>query len=125
DRTLNEIANNGAISFVAAAWTHNLDYAGFYKTLPKDAAYQRVRRLLREANSEFVEDGQSIRRHIAGDASRPRLNVVIFLEESLGSEFWGCLGRANTLTPEMDKLAAEEGMLFTNLYACGNRTVRG
>ena len=25
----------------------------------------------------------------------------------------------------MDKLAAEEGMLFTNLYASGNRTVRG
>ena len=30
-----------------------------------------------------------------------------------------------TLTPEMDKLAADEGMLFTNIYACGNRTVRG
>ena len=31
----------------------------------------------------------------------------------------------DTLTPEMDKLANEEGMLFTNIYACGNRTVRG
>jgi phosphoglycerol transferase MdoB-like AlkP superfamily enzyme len=72
-----------------------------------------------------VEDGQSIRRRVAGDPARPRLNVVIFLEESLGSEFWGCLGRKDTLTPEMDKLAAEEGMLFTNLYASGNRTVRG
>ena len=51
--------------------------------------------------------------------------MVILLEESLGSEFWGCLGRKNTLTPEMDKLAAEEGMLFTNLFASGNRTVRG
>ena len=27
DRTLNEMANNGALSFIAAAWTHNLDYA--------------------------------------------------------------------------------------------------
>jgi phosphoglycerol transferase MdoB-like AlkP superfamily enzyme len=51
--------------------------------------------------------------------------VVIFLEESFGSEFWGCLGRKQSLTPEMDKVAAREGMLFTNLYACGNRTVRG
>jgi phosphoglycerol transferase MdoB-like AlkP superfamily enzyme len=25
----------------------------------------------------------------------------------------------------MDKLAGEEGLLFTNIYACGNRTVRG
>jgi phosphoglycerol transferase MdoB-like AlkP superfamily enzyme len=125
DRTLNEIANNGAISFVAAAWTHNLDYGAFYQTLPKDEAYQRARRLLAEPDTQFVEDGQSIRRHVAGDPARPRLNVVIFLEESLGSEFWGCLGRKDTLTPEMDKLASEAGMLFTNLYASGNRTVRG
>jgi phosphoglycerol transferase MdoB-like AlkP superfamily enzyme len=125
DRTLNEIANNGALSFLAAAWTHNLDYSAFYKTISKDEAYQRTRRLLTEPNTEFEEPGQSIRRRVAGDPARPRLNVVILLEESLGSEFWGCLGRTNTLTPEMDKLAAEEGMLFTHLFASGNRTVRG
>jgi phosphoglycerol transferase MdoB-like AlkP superfamily enzyme len=125
DRTLNEMANNGPLSFVAAAWTHNLDYSAFYKTMPREEAYQRARRLLAEPNTEFEEQGQSIRRRVAGDPARPRLNVVIFLEESLGSEFWGCLGRTNTLTPEMDKLAAEEGMLFTHLYASGNRTVRG
>jgi phosphoglycerol transferase MdoB-like AlkP superfamily enzyme len=125
DRTLNEVANNGALSFVAAFWTHNLDYSAFYKTMPKEEAYQRVRRLLAQPNAEFVEPGNSILRLVSGDPARPRLNVVIFLEESLGSEFWGCLGRTNTLTPEMDKLAAEEGMLFTNLYASGNRTVRG
>jgi len=125
DRTLNEIANNGALSFVAAAWTHNLDYSAFYKSMPKDEAYRRARRLLAEPSTEFEETGQSILRRVAGDSTRPKLNVVIFLEESLGSEFWGCLGRQDTLTPEMDKLAAEEGMLFTNLYASGNRTVRG
>jgi phosphoglycerol transferase MdoB-like AlkP superfamily enzyme len=125
DRTLNEVANNGPLSLFAAAWTHNLDYAAFYKTMPKDEAYQRSRRLLTEPNTQFVQEGQSIRRRIAGDPSRPRLNVVILLEESLGSEFWGCLGRTNTLTPEMDKLAAQEGMLFTDLFASGNRTVRG
>ena len=125
DRTLNEIANNGDLSFFAAAWTHHLDYAAFYKTLPREEAYQRVRRLLAGPGLEFPEAGASIRRRFAGISKRPRLNVVIFLEESLGSEFWGCLGRPSTLTPEMDKLAAEEGMLFTNLYASGNRTVRG
>jgi phosphoglycerol transferase MdoB-like AlkP superfamily enzyme len=125
DRTLNEIANNGPLSFIVAAWTRNLDYSAFYKTNDLSQAYQRARRLLTETNSTFVETGNSIRRRIAGDPARPRLNVVILLEESLGSEFWGCLGRTNTLTPEMDKLAAEQGLLFTNLYASGNRTVRG
>jgi phosphoglycerol transferase MdoB-like AlkP superfamily enzyme len=125
DRTLNELANNGALAFVAAAYTGNLDYSANYKTLPADQAWQRARHLLATPASKFEEDGQSIKRQVSGDPSRPRLNVVIFLEESLGSEFWGCLGRPHTLTPEMDKLAADEGLLFTNLYACGNRTVRG
>jgi phosphoglycerol transferase MdoB-like AlkP superfamily enzyme len=125
DRTLNEMANNGVLSFLAAAWTHHLDYGAFYKTTSREEAYQRARRLLSETNSQFAEDGLSIRRRVAGDPARPRLNLVIFLEESLGSEFWGCLGRPKTLTPEMDKLAAQEGILFTNIYACGNRTVRG
>jgi phosphoglycerol transferase MdoB-like AlkP superfamily enzyme len=125
DRTLNEVANNGPLSLFAAIWTNNLDYAAFYKTMPKDEAYQRARRLLVQPNTQFAEAGQTIRRRVDGDPNRPRFNVVILLEESLGSEFWGCLGRKNTLTPEMDKLAAAEGMLFTNLFATGNRTVRG
>jgi phosphoglycerol transferase MdoB-like AlkP superfamily enzyme len=125
DRTLNEIANNGAISFFAAAWTRNLDYPTFYKTLPRDEAYARVHRLLASTNATFVGDNFSVERKISGDSSRPRLNVVILLEESLGSEFWGCLGRTNTLTPEMDRLATREGLLFDNIYASGNRTVRG
>jgi phosphoglycerol transferase MdoB-like AlkP superfamily enzyme len=125
DRTLNEIANNGAISFFAAAWTRNLDYPTFYKTLPRDEAYTRIHRLLASTNATFVGDQFSVERKISGDSNRPRLNVVIFLEESLGSEFWGCLGRTNTLTPEMDRLATQEGLLFDNIYASGNRTVRG
>ena len=125
DRTLNEVANNGALSFIAAAWTHDLDYSAYYRTLPASEAYQRARRLLVEPGTRFTEEGESIRRQVSGDSARPRLNVVVFLEESLGSEFWGCLGRPKTLTPEMDKLANQEGMLFTNIYACGNRTVRG
>lgn len=125
DRTLNEASNNGAISFGCAAFTHHLDFAQFYRTIPMDEAYARVRRMLSDDKAEFSEDGRSIHRRISGDPTRPRLNVVILLEESLGSEFWGCLGRTNTLTPEMDRLALSQGLLFTNLYASGNRTVRG
>ena len=126
DRTLNEIANNGAISFFAAAWTRNLDYPTFYKTLPRNEAYARVRQLLSSTNATFTGGADDIRRKISGDAARPKLNVVILLEESLGSEFWGSLGRkGETLTPQMDALAVNEGLLFDNIYASGNRTVRG
>jgi phosphoglycerol transferase MdoB-like AlkP superfamily enzyme len=125
DRTLNEIANNGTMSFVDAALTHDLQYDAYYQTMDKAEAYRRVRRLLAEPGADLTSQTNSILRHIAGDSSKPKLNVVILLEESLGSEFWGCLGRTNTLTPEMDTLATNEGILFTNLYASGNRTVRG
>lgn len=125
DRIANEMANNGTLSFFSAALTHHLDYPAYYKTLPLQEAYVRTRGLLKESNTGFVADGDSVRRRVSGDPARPRLNVVIFLEESFGSEFWGCLGRPKTLTPEMDKLAAEDGLLFTNIYANGNRTVRG
>jgi phosphoglycerol transferase MdoB-like AlkP superfamily enzyme len=127
DRMLNEFANNGALAFAAAAWTHHLDYAAFYRTMPVEEAYARARRLLTDTNLTFSStDARDLTRKVKGDAGRPKLNVVLLLEESFGSEFWGSLGRNGaTCTPEMDKLALEEGMFFTNIYASGNRTVRG
>ena len=50
-------------------------------------------------------------------------NVVFFLQESLGAEYVGSLGGL-PLTPEFDKLS-KEGLLFTNLYCTGTRSVRG
>jgi len=124
ERIVNEIANNGQRAFVTAALTRHLEFGAFYKTTATSEAFQRARRLLAEPKATFTQEG-SLQRSIAGEPARPRLNVVIFLEESFGSEFWGCLGRSNSLTPEMDRLASEEGLLFTNIYASGNRTVRG
>ena len=125
DRTLNEVANNGSISFMKAVLTRDLDYTAYYQTMNKDEAYRRVRHLLAEPGAELTSQTNSILRHVVGDSSKPKLNVVILMEESFGSEFWGCLGRAKSLTPEMDNLATNEGILFTNIYASGNRTVRG
>ena len=125
ERALNEIADNGAISCVAAAWTRDLDYAAFYKTIDLNEAYRRVRRMIEEPGMRFAEEGRSVTRIMEGDPSKPRLNVVILLEESLGSSFWGVLGAKPSLTPEMDRVANEQGWLFTNIYATGNRTVRG
>ena len=126
DRAINELANNGSLSFVGAFWTRHLDYAAFYRTLPRDEAFNRTRQLLAAPGVQFTGGADSIRRKVPGDPARPRLNVVIHLQESLGSEFWGSLGRpGETCTPEMDRLAAAEGLLFTNLYASGNRTIRG
>lgn len=50
-------------------------------------------------------------------------NLVVFLQESLGAEYVGSLG-GKPLTPEFDRLS-KEGLLFTNLYCTGTRSVRG
>ena len=132
ERLINEIAANGLITGVRAAITRNLDYAAFYPTLPPDEARALVHDMVKVPGDVFFSsDPGELRRHIAGDATRPRLNVCLLLEESLGSEFWGSLGRKkrdgtpSTLTPHLDKIADKSGMLFTNLYADGNRTIRG
>ena len=124
ERLINELSNNGVLAVAAAAWSHNLDYAAFYPVMSRTDAFARARQLLAAPGEEFTGPLDSLTRRVAGDASRPRLNVVIFLEESLGSEFWGSLGRRRTLTPELDRLS-EEGIFFVNMYATGNRTVRG
>jgi len=124
-RVLNEIASNDDYSFVYAALTRDLDYSAFYRTLPNDEAFRRARGLLAQPGAVFEARADSIERSIrAAPPPRPR-NVVILLVESFGSEFWGSLGRRGaSLTPEMDALS-REGLLFTNCYATGNRTVRG
>ena len=124
ERLINELSNNGVISVTTAAWSHNLDYAAFFPVMPRAEAFARARQLLSSPGEEYIGPQDSLTRRVAGDFSRPRLNVVIFLEESLGSEFWGALGRRRTLTPELDHLSTE-GLLFENIYATGNRTVRG
>ena len=149
ERVLNELASNGAVSGLWAAWSRNLPYDVFYATLPRDEAYALARTALGENGGTFtgppappVPAGgpdeawldaarASLQRHIPGDAARRKLNVCVLLEEALGSEFFGVLGRVtsrgkpDTLTPRMDRLIREEGLLFDNLYADGNRTIRG
>ena len=44
--------------------------------------------------------------------------------ESLSADYLGQFGNSKELTPNLDHLA-DSGMLFTRLYASGNRTVRG
>ncbi len=124
DRIVYEVTLNGIESFFDAAITHELHYPYFYLTLPREEAYQRCRTLLAKSGT-FTSNGYSTERIIKGDNRPHPKNLVLILVESFGSEFWGSLGRKEpTLTPEMDALA-HEGWLFTNMYASGNRTVRG
>lgn len=56
-------------------------------------------------------------------ASKKQKNLVIFIEESMGAQFTGFIGKQN-FTPNLDNLV-QDYLSFTNLYSNGTRSVRG
>ena len=53
-----------------------------------------------------------------------RPNVVIFILESFTADLTKTLGNEDGITPKFDSLI-NKGVLFTNIYAAGNRTDKG
>lgn len=125
DRALNEIATNGYYSFWMALLGSDAPYKGMYATRDPAAVDRRLARLLAEpaaGTASFA--GGSAERRIRPLGPERRMNVVVVLEESLGSEFLGALHpRPVSLTPQLDALT-REGTLLTRAYSTGNRTIR-
>lgn len=123
DRVLNEVAANGPYSFYQAMLGHDAPYDGLYATLPSKDVFTRLPQLLGSKPPMPSQPHDTFRIVKASHAAQ-RLNVVLVLEESLGSEFIGALnGRTPSLTPEYDALAPQ-GTLLTRAYSTGNRTIR-
>lgn len=124
NRTANECAGNGVYNFFYYAWTCRFDYDEFYLTIPMEEATARVRVPLESQDSDFVPNSaHPLDRIVTTNREQRNANVVLILEESLGSDFIGALGDPRGLSPEFDKLC-QEGLLFNNWYATGNRTAR-
>ncbi len=120
DRLLNEISNNGLFGFFYSFRTAGLDYGQYYLTLQPDQMWAQVHARL--GSGEM--DQRSTRREVTGNTSKQPWNVVFVIEESLGSEFSAALGGRYDATPELDALI-RQGLLFDNVFATGNRTIRG
>jgi phosphoglycerol transferase MdoB-like AlkP superfamily enzyme len=124
--TNNNLAKNGALSFVSALCNRDVTYGEeLYLTRDQTQVMTRLRGLLRTANSQYVSDNlDDVTRKIDNGPGFARHNVIIVVVESLSAEFLGVFGNPQGLTPNLDELAGQ-GILFTRLYACGNRTIRG
>jgi phosphoglycerol transferase MdoB-like AlkP superfamily enzyme len=112
----NELQSNGLQKFYKAFTNSELDYFEFYETLPENdlALYDSIVNVNYKNNTNtFTSEGTEIKK-----------NVVLITVESLSADFMKHYGNTNTITPFLDQLA-EESLFFTNLYATGNRTVRG
>ncbi|MBV6522167.1 MAG: Phosphoglycerol transferase I [Gemmatimonadaceae bacterium] len=125
DRELNEVALNGYYTWWLAFMGQDAPYDGWYASASLTEQATRLRTLLREPqlDTASLRDGTTLRRIVATRPER-RFNVVVVLEESLGSLLVGALHpRDTSLTPHYDSLIAE-GTLLSNVYSTGNRTVR-
>lgn len=114
----NELQANGMYRFYLAFMNSELDYDKFYKTMPEKEAFALLKVQIPE-----IKDLSTIR-EIKSDKPEVHKNVVLITIESLSAEFMKCYGNDRNITPFLDSLATKSTM-FTNLYAVGNRTIRG
>jgi phosphoglycerol transferase MdoB-like AlkP superfamily enzyme len=110
-----EIEANGFPKFYWA-FTHNeLDYFQFYPQINQKIAENNFL-------SQFAEP--ALVRKVTPEQPELKKNVILISIESLSAEFMQHYGNDQKITPFLDSLA-DRSMMFTNLYATGNRTVRG
>ncbi|WP_374537656.1 LTA synthase family protein [Chitinimonas taiwanensis] len=125
NRYVNALSGNGVYEFFAAAYNNELDYPSFYRTLPLDQAFARLRRQLPTPHSPLASTNpHDLTRLVAYPEPEQHLNVLLISVESLSADFMARFGNSQGLTPNLDSLA-RQGLLFTRLYANGTRTVRG
>lgn len=121
---VSELAGNGIYDFGSAFWNNELDYETFYKTLPLSEAEAIIRKLLNPENTVIEPGARFTLRKVDNPGGEKQMNVVLISVESLSADFMTHFGDTQHITPELDTLA-KQGLLFTNLYASGTRTVRG
>lgn len=114
----NELQANGIYKFYLAFRNSELDYDKFYKTLPKTEAYALLKNQI-----SGISEGTSLRQ-INNLAAENHKNIVLITIESYSAEFMKQYGNKDNITPFLDSIAGQS-LQFSNLYAVGNRTIRG
>ena len=111
-----ELQENGCWDFLEAFMSNELEYKQFYSLLPEDEATAMQR--------DFChQDGDGVRR-ITSEKGISRKNIVLITVESLSADFLTRYGSVDGITPNLDTLM-ERSLVFDNMFATGNRTVRG
>ncbi len=127
ERVGRELAANGYASILRAYWSADLDYSSYYATLPAAEAIRRASELF-SGPVQTTPDGAPALTKSFETMTTPdgeAYDVVVILEESLGSEFSSRFGGATkSFTPQLDRWS-QQGLALTQLTANGNRTVRG
>ena len=118
-----EVASNGMYNLFHAFSDNEISYSQFYAQHEAAKVEHQIHALLDEDEEEF-SGHDVLTRNINPASPEQHKNVMLVVMESMSSEYLGVFGDKRGLTPNLDKLASE-GLLFTQAYATGTRTVRG
>lgn len=126
---VNELAANGPYQFFSAFRNNELDYRHFYKLGDDRELSGLIRKTLGGENGDVIPVNNQaglydIKRFVKAGGQEKRLNVVLITVESLSADFLQAFGNKENITPFMDKWF-KQGLLFSNFYAVGTRTIRG
>ncbi|MDM1044800.1 sulfatase-like hydrolase/transferase [Myroides sp. 1354] len=113
----NELQANGGYKFYQAFKSSRLDYNHFYEKLDEKQAQAIVNEMYSSKGMENIQT-------IVDTVSTSKKNIVLITVESLSASFMERYGNTDQITPNLDQLA-KESLVFDNLFAVGNRTVRG
>lgn len=113
---VNELQANGCVKFIQAYSSNKLSYNEFYTKIP----LKEARKIL------SFQYGTNSANTLQINNTKPELhkNIVLITIESMSADYLTRFGNKQHLTPNLDRLM-QQGLCFDNLYAVGNRTVRG
>lgn len=124
NRMANEIAKNSLYSIGYAYYSYSREndkLVQSYGKIDLRDAYARVSKRLNIPQGSEIPFSRPVATHFP--AQKPK-NLVIFIQESMGSQFVGFSGGDANITPNLEKLS-HEGLAFTNLFSNGTRSIRG
>jgi len=126
-----EIRANGVYKFYYAFTHSELDFFQFYPTLAEEEARKTFFKSIiipylgfGECGVPYFDPIRELPYPVKGEDEEQHKNVVLISVESLSAEFMAAYGNTEGITPFLDSLA-QKSIFLTNLYATGNRTVRG
>ena len=111
-----ELQCNGCWNFLEAYSSSTLEYDRFYQMLPAEEASALKLALCNQ-------DGDGVQA-IRDTVPAIKKNIVVIAVESLSADFLSAYGNEDGITPNLDTLIGKS-LVFDNLYAAGNRSVRG
>ncbi len=129
-----ELQCNGCWNFLEAYGSSTLEYDRFYRMLPSDEASALKLKLCHQVASMAGEQSRATGSATSANSDGVQIirdtipaikkNIVLIAVESLSADFLAAYGNEEGITPNLDSLIGKS-LVFDNLYAAGNRSVRG